>query len=215
MYKLELPLVTSRITSKMLSRADLEALTKLLAPPDDEEGEEKKSSNLTEQESSVPYQPFHKPSKPIPESEKNFSAIITSTRRQNYGDNICMEQEQRSEEKQVQSQEITKPDLIEPKYSIIDQHNLTARDAYYIDHFSEDKSDSIVIKIILEQENVSSIDVKVDKDETTLLLQSKKYYLSLPLPHKVHHDKYTAKWHKDIETLEINLKIKYEYSFTQ
>ena len=125
--------------------------------------------------------------------------MITSTRQANYQqDNSVTEEvtnEEKSEEQLLQKTIMSK--LIEPKYSIIYQQHLTARNVYYVDHFSEDgRNDTIMIKIILPKENISTINVKIDEDDTTLTLESEKYYLSLTLPHKVYKDKYTAQWHR-------------------
>ena len=168
---------------------EVEALAKLLTESSEEKDNDTQKSIETKV---ISYHPFAKPPKPIPESEKNFKTVITSTRQ------ICTT----NEEKQ------NKFSKKEPKYCITYQQSLGAKDVAFIDPFSSYQSDSILIKIILPKEDVSSIDVKVKDDNITLVLKSNKYYLSTTLPQKVIGNNYKAKWLNDIHTLQIQIKLK-------
>eukprot|EP01084_Bolivina_argentea_P160773 279940_1 len=195
----------------MFSPSDIEALTKLLQPPKDEDDEE----NATTQPaitsvSQQPYAPFSKSSQRIPESEKNFTPVITSTRKI---DDTNVEEhkvdESNEEKKEIEIEEMIESNLVEPKYNIIYSQNVTSTDIVYVDPFSEFKNNAVLrIEIILPDETVSNIDVKIKDDDTTLVLKSNKYYLCVALPHKVFNDQYTAKWYKDNETLKLKLKLK-------
>ena len=122
----------------MFTASDIEALATLLVPPDEEE-DCKTNDEASMQTSQQPqsYHPFLKQAEPIPESEKNFPTVITSTRQ--------IYEEEKSDEKEID----TTSSLPEPKYSIIYQQKLTAKDVAFIDPFSTSHSDSILIKIIL------------------------------------------------------------------
>ena len=66
----------------MFSAADIEGLTKLLAPVKEENAEENCIGKLSSND----------PSKAnIPDSEKNFDAVITSNRKANYHLNLFSE----------------------------------------------------------------------------------------------------------------------------
>lgn len=101
-----------------------------------------------------------------------------------------------------------------PEYNIKYKQSVTTEDVFLQMGAKTPASSScedIVIEIILEKENKSSVDLHVVKQ--VLELRSEKYRLSLPLPHPVDPESTKAVWEPSTDMLRVVLKMKRDLDF--
>ncbi|XP_011302449.1 protein PIH1D3 isoform X1 [Fopius arisanus] len=96
----------------------------------------------------------------------------------------------------------------QPEYEIKFKQAVTTEDVFLGMGFKTPASTScewLSISIKMSGEEREKIDLQVERD--SIDIRSPKYRLHLPTPHSVDPNSSTAKWHEDISTLELNLRM--------
>ncbi|KAF7996967.1 hypothetical protein HCN44_009109 [Aphidius gifuensis] len=112
-----------------------------------------------------------------------------------------------SEIKSSQTVELSDP-RIQPEYEMKFKQSVTTEDVFLGMGFKTPGSAScewLTLKVKLPGEDIDDIELSVETE--TIDIRSKRYRLHLPTPHPVDPNASSAKWHKDLSCLEINLRM--------